>query len=87
MKEKLAIKRINAILNAWDPIGFTPGDEYQNLALEIFKRMEIGHNKEQLVKFIDRYLKKHIGLESVNLDDIESNVLAIIIECSYIENN
>lgn len=80
MQHQVIIKKISSMLHAWDPIGITPDDEYNDLSFKLFKRIVAGESQEQLVDFTDDYLKHFVGLSDVNKADIAANVSLILHE-------
>ena len=81
------IKKINAVLHTWDPIGMTPEDEYYDLAIKIFQCIESGHTGVELVSFIAHYLQDVVGLSNVNSKEIESAVIEIMLQCGSNKTN
>jgi len=61
-------------------------DEYLELATEVFKRIKAGYTEEQLVIFVTDYRQSYVGLSGLSKEEVESNVLYIITECSFIDN-
>lgn len=80
MNRKYLIKQISAILHSWNPIGLTPDDEYDDLSIKIVKRIDEGDSKEQVIKFVDHYLKNIVGLSKVNKSDLHTHISAIFRE-------
>lgn len=81
------LKAINSILHSWDPIGYTPGDEYNDLVLKIYKQLIEGKSGEQLVDFVEHYLIKVIGLTDISRSVITENVMRITNEyCKLYES-
>lgn len=66
MKE--IIKIISSVLHSWDADGYTPTDEYDDMALKLYKHLMEGKSKEQLANFTEEYLTETMGLAvSINL--------------------
>jgi hypothetical protein len=76
---KQILKQISSILHAWDPIGCTPpADEYDDLAIKLFSRINKGESKDKLLKYLDNYLREIIGLRNIPLQDFEKNISIIL---------
>jgi hypothetical protein len=75
---KQIIKTISNILHTWDPIDCTPPkDEYDDLAIKLFSRIEKGDSKEQLVDYLNKYFKEMMSLKNVPVQEVEINISRI----------
>ena len=72
------IKIISSIFHTWDPIGYTPSDEYDDLAIMIYKHLRDGKSKDQLMEFTREYLIKTVGLSSVDKSKMSEYIMQII---------
>jgi hypothetical protein len=78
---KRIVKVISNILHNWDPIGCNPPeDEYDDLAIKLFGRIKKGDSKEQLVDYLDKYLKGMMGLKNVPIQEEENSISRILEE-------
>lgn len=84
IQHRYIINKINSILHTWDPIGLTPSDEYDDLSQKVFKRLEEGDSKEQLIEFLDHYLKSFMGLTEVDISDLNMAISKILTEYNSI---
>jgi hypothetical protein len=75
---KTIVKQISLILHSWDPIGSTSRDEYDGMALELYKLLNEGKSREQLMDFTAKYLTDTIELTAVDKDDISKYITQIV---------
>lgn len=80
MQHQAIIKKISSLLHAWDPIGMTPVDEYDDLSIKLYSQIVMGESKEQLVDFTVNYLKDYVGLSEVNKADAAASISLILHE-------
>jgi hypothetical protein len=80
MHHRYIVNKINSILHSWDPIGYTPVDEYEELSIKLYERIEKGDSREQLVNFVDDYLRDSLGISDVNKIEIDANIIKVLNE-------
>jgi hypothetical protein len=64
-------RELRSILNAWDPIGAVPEDEYDNLRDSLIAMLHRGENEQNIAAFISRYLNDSVGLRSTPAESRE----------------
>lgn len=61
-------KELKQLLNEWDPIGVLPfeggpKDEYDCFSDPIISLLHKGKNKKEIIAFLNKHLKEHVGLD------------------------
>ena len=87
MQVKQIIRQISSIIYTWDPLGGTPSDEYDDLAIELYKQIQRNKSVVDVRKFFEDYLKDYVGISDFDQQELNASLEKIFVAISKSHNH